>query len=304
MASSAISLFRRPTSESAVAEEAEKLLRRASALGRLPTPIDDLTAAVGIEEAIDPEPLLARFLARVGSDAAAVLQAGLQKVRGLADLRQRAIYVAKEGSDRRLLFVKSHELAHQTLPWHKVNLAYRDDDLSLSAEVQEEFDQEANFFAAEVIFQGARFTKRVRDYRPSFAAIFQLADEHGASRHATAWRYIEEQDETVGLIQYWPSRYALDEAGRPALRRGKVIGSRRFVEKYESLEIPFNLPMRHPWLAARDTSDPVHGDEITLTRNGSSVRFHWEAWWNTHTLFVLLRRRPKLSLVRRVLRST
>src|SRR5580704_10350669 len=104
MASSAISLFRRPTSESAVSEEAEKLLRRASALGRLPTPVDDLTAAIGIEEAVDPEPILARFLARVSGDAAAVLQSGLQKVRGLADLRQRVIYVAKEVSDLRLLF--------------------------------------------------------------------------------------------------------------------------------------------------------------------------------------------------------
>jgi hypothetical protein len=36
--------------------------------------------------------------------------------------------------------------------------------------------------------------------------------------------------------------------------------------------------------------------------HGHTMEFQWMAWWNTYTLFVLLRRKPKLSLVGGILR--
>src|SRR5262249_7033565 len=144
--------------------------------------------AADLEEAQDLEPFVSRFLRQIAESARETFKATLQKVRGIADLRERAIYVPSDTRQRRRRFVQAHELGHQVIPWHSVNLGYRDDDLSLTDDAQELFDLEANFFAAEVMFQGRGFRTRVRDYAPSFDAVFRLADEHGASRHATLWR--------------------------------------------------------------------------------------------------------------------
>ena len=59
---------------------------------------------------------------------------------------------------------------------------YLDDDVTLSPYIQAKFEMEASFFASEMMFQGKRFREHALDYAPSFAAAFELADMHGASR--------------------------------------------------------------------------------------------------------------------------
>jgi len=295
------SSIRRPDSSASLEKIAEALLRRAGALGTIPTPVDDLVAAASLEDAQDLEPFVSRFLGHIAASARATFLSTLQKIRGIADLRERAIYIPTNTSQRRRRFVQAHELGHQVIPWHSVNVGYRDDDLSLTDDAQEQFDLEANFFAAEVMFQGRRFTNRVRDYVPSFDAVFQLADEHGASRHATLWRFVEEQDELVGAVTYWPSLYTVDSSGHAALRCGKVVGSSNFLAKFGDLPWPRELPPDHPWGRARDEKQLCGGD-IKLMSGMAEIAFQWQAWWNSYCLFVLLRRRPALSLVGHVLR--
>ena len=289
-------LIQRPEAATSISEIAERALRKAGVVGVLPTPMDELIAAAKLKGVTDPEPFIRTFMAGLQEGARAVFRSALQKLRGIADLRERAIYVPRDTNDRRILFAKGHEAGHQLIPWHNVNTGYQDDDLSLSPEAQECFDQEANFFSAEVIFQGSRFTSRVRDYKPSLDAVFQLADEHGASRHATLWRYVEEQDEAVSVVAYFPSRYSADQNGYPALCRGRIVGSPRFISKFASVELPKQLSVGHPWAAAREVGTTCEG-EISLQCLEGPVDFQWQAWWNTYRLFVLLRRRPVLGLV-------
>lgn len=296
MAARVISVTHRPDSAQSISALAETALRRAGAVGRLPTPIDELIAAAELTEVADPTPFLQSFLRRLPEGARAAFRATLQKVRGIADLRERAIYVPADTSDRRLLFTKCHEFGHQTIPWHKVNTAYQDNDLSLSAWARDYFDQEANLFAADIIFQGKRFSSRARDFRPSFEAVFTLADEHGASRHATLWRYTEEQDDAVAMVTYWPNPYALDTSGHPSLRLGKVVGSPRFLARFGGIQLPPVIASDHPWATARDCGT-LCGGEIRLPSSERATRFQWQAWWNSYSLFVLLRRRPALGLV-------
>jgi hypothetical protein len=297
-----ITLIPRPDAARSISQIAEMALRKAGAVGTLPTPIDQLIAAAKLEDVTDPEPFISSFIAKLQKGARETFRAALQKLRGIADLRERAIYIPSDTNVRRVLFAKGHEFGHQAIPWHNVNTAYQDDDLSLSHKAQECFDQEANFFSAEIIFQGRRFTSRVRDYKPSFEAVFQLADEHGASRHATLWRFVEEQDEAVATVAYWPSRYAVDQSGYPVLRRDKVIGAAKFIEKFGTIEIPTELKTGHPWAAARDLGTVCDG-EISLACSDGSIKFQWQAWWNTYGLFVLLRRKPLLGLVGKLVRG-
>ena len=46
-------------------------------------------------------------------------------------------------------------------------------------------------------------------------------------------------------------------------------------------------------------SSLVHSDMNSLhCAAAGTFRFEWEAWWSGYTLFVMLRRKPKLHLVR------
>ncbi len=294
-----------PDSAEEIAKLADRTLRIAGAKATLPTPIDELLRGAKIKDESNTEGSIKGFITSLNQQGRAIFAATLQKVRGIADLREQAIYVPADTRTRER-FAKAHELGHQKIPWHHIGAAgsvriYRDDDYSLSPEVKDLFDIEANFFAAEVIFQGKDFTRRARDYRPSFEAVFTLADQHGASRQATLRRYVEEQDELLLALSYLPSRFDIDRQGRSVLRAPRFFPSAKFIQSYGDVQFPTELRSDHPWAEARDLQEICEGD-IDLDCGGRRVRFWWQAWWNTYTLLVLLRRRPSLSLVGRILR--
>jgi uncharacterized protein DUF955 len=280
---------------------ADRSLRRAGALGKLPTPIEDLIRAANITAEDDADGVVQRFISTLNEQSQGWFRSALQKMRGIADLRQRAIYVPSDKAPRQL-FASAHEFGHEEIPWHhvvtnEVAAFYTDDDYSLGPNVQEKFDIEANFFASEIIFQGKRFVGHARDYRPSLHAVFLLADVHGASRQATLHRYIEAQDEIVAAISYLPSKYVVDQSGFRVLRAPRLIGTPKFLSRYGNIQIPEDLTSAHPWAAARDVQDVCEGD-IGLVCDGGLVRLQWQSWWNSYALLILLRRKPTFSIIR------
>ena len=187
----------RPESEPRLSEFAQKLLRRADATGVLPTPLDrlfEIAKVTNIAELPDES-----FLRTLSDKAKGIFKSAKQKLRGIADLRQRATYIPRDSNPARERFVRAHELGHQVIPWHDIDPTYLDNSESLSPDAKATFEQEANFFGAEIIFQGPGFRTLARDYQPSFDAVFVLSDQHAASKQSTAWRFVEEQDEAVAL---------------------------------------------------------------------------------------------------------
>lgn len=283
---------------------ADRALRVAGARGKLPTPIDDLIEASNIIEDHDTEGVVRRFMSLLNDSSRSFFRSSMQKLRGIADLRERAVYVPADTAPRER-FAKGHELGHQLIPWHhigsdRVASFFQDNEYTLSPFVQDLFDVEANFFSSEVIFQGKRFIQRARDFRPSFDAVFSLADQHGASRQATLRRYIGAQDEVIAGVSYVPSRYYSIE-GLPTLRSPWFIASSRFVQKCGVVRLPAEVPPDHPWAAARQSNAICNG-EIDLSCGGGVLRFQWESWWNKYALLILLRRRPSLGFVGRILK--
>ncbi len=286
------SFILRPKSAEVVSKYANKALHKAEAVGELPTPIDKLLEAEGVGNLKIDEDVKKSFFARLEGSAKQDFKTMWPKIRGIADTRERVTYVDENTSQKRILFAKGHELGHEVLPWHTINPCYLDDDKVLIGDAEEIFDAEANFFSAEVIFQGDNFARMVRDYPVGFDSIFHLAQIHGASFHATAWRYVEEQDGVVALLTYWPSKFNPE-----ILRLGKNAASPRFLRKFNSINIPQQLTQNQAWMAAYDSS-LVHNDVISLDCATGTFRFEWEAWWNRYTLFVILRHKPKLHLNR------
>ncbi|MBI3699659.1 MAG: ImmA/IrrE family metallo-endopeptidase [Afipia sp.] len=288
----------RPSSEAKLSDISHKLIREAGAAGLLPTPIDRLIEIASITN-VDSLPD-DTFLQTLSEKARGFFVRAKQKLRGIADLRTKAIYTAPETNRGRKLFVKAHELGHQVIPWHNVDPAYLDDNESVGPKATGIFEHEANFFGAETIFQGKNFRNLARDYQPSAAAIFTLADKHSASNQATAWRFVEEQDEPVALLQYYPGK-AIDDHGNYVLNIWCSVGSPEFNRRFSEIQVPHTVRTGHPWVAARDLNRDCDGNENLLV-DGNGVAFQWIAWWNSYALFVMLRRKPMLRLVGGILR--
>lgn len=183
----------RPDSEHEIVHLAQKTLLRADCIDILPTPLAILYEQARVKTydlpAVDEMPSL-----RLAAGARDLLRTALQKIRGIADLRRRAVYLPQGDRNHRRNFAKGHELGHQVIPWHKIGRDCVDTDATLSPDVREIFEAKANLFSSEIIFQGKHFRRRALDYKPTLDAVFLLADQHGASRQATLWKFTEEQD--------------------------------------------------------------------------------------------------------------
>ena len=109
-----------------ISNQADRLLRAASAYGRFPTPVDDLIRASQLSEA-DDYVLDESLISKAPAYLRALLRSARHKIHGIIDRRARVIHVSPaidhEGKRR---FVKMHETAHHILP-HQQDLLYAED---------------------------------------------------------------------------------------------------------------------------------------------------------------------------------
>lgn len=294
--------YARPESSDEIARIAEVLLVRGHCIDVLPTPLERLFEISRIEELTLPAPEERSFFAQLQRDTQAAIRTWMQKIRGVADLRQRVVYIAPDHSRPRRHFVRGHELGHQVLPWHRVKGGYVDDNSTLKPQVKILFEAEASLFSSEIIFQGRHFVPRARDYRASFSSIFHLSGMHGASNHATFWRFVEEQDEPVAGLAFYPSDMWDPHAQRPIFHLWKIVSSTPFKRRFGAMAFDYRLPPDHPWLEGLTQGGVAEGT-MAISCDGSSSIFLWESWWNNYALLVMLRKRPVLHFVGQALAS-
>lgn len=281
---------------------AKKALKKADAFGMTPTLINDVLDASKIrliEDVPDDREGFIQSLPERSRNAARSL---IQKLRGIADLRQGAVWVKESTNPRRTLFPKAHEAAHQSIPWHRINPSYLDTSSTLRPDIRNQFDREANFTASEIIFQCELFRPKVLSYAASFDAIFTLADMHGATYQSTTWRYVEDHDEVIAVLQYYPTGI-WDGTGNMILKHSGTIPSRRFRNKFADIEVPSYVASDNPWMDAINNRTICRGTD-RLSCNSTDYLFSWESWWNGYTLLILLRQRPKLGVLGGIIRSS
>lgn len=156
----------RPDSQDELTGVAERWLRAAGVWGKLPTPADTLYQTAKIAEhdmleLIDDSGGLRRAL----ENAEEGVRAAWQKILGIADLRRKVVYIAKDMPQHRRRFTQFHEFAHQAIPWHDVRLRYRDRAHELRPDARALFEREANFMGSELMYQGNRFRTRTQGLR-------------------------------------------------------------------------------------------------------------------------------------------
>lgn len=277
------------------------LLRSANAVGRLPTPVDDLVRAAGLRVAT--QSLLQDAAIRQAPNHLRAAMLRLKsKVKALLDRREREIHVAPEVDlESQRAFKKLHEVTHHILPWQDA-LAYADDALTLSPSTRTLFEQEANQGAAELLFQRELFTQLARDYQPGLAVVVDLSMRFGASIHASFRRYVETHPHAVAGLVLSPQQ---GTGGTGRIRRYELLRSASWTERFDDIRrwpseldsesMPF---IREAMIASLPGRDP-HFSVRLFDRSGAPVELIGESFSNTYRVFVLVRVPRKLFFKRR-----
>jgi hypothetical protein len=257
-----------PFTRRRIAALAADVLRASGAEGVLPTPMEPVRRAAGIRALVDlcelpadPPPALGRILGAYWYEA-------------------RTAFVAADQSEPRRRFTAAHEAAHAMCPWHGDTLRL-DDAATLVGRVRDQIEAEANFGAARLIFQGARFHAEAAELGTSLRTPLALAERYGASRHAALHHYAEEHPDAVALLVAgrWPQRdgtlpiWSTVESPSFLARHG------RLADRLGTLDGPLAEILEE----ARRANDPP-GTRVRL----SGASFTAEAYYNRHCHFVLV----------------
>lgn len=216
--------------------EARRALEEADAVGVLPTPIDEVIAAakhtVHVGEDIDDG-----FLKTIGRRAAGKLRTALSKVWGVLDVAGRAMHIDRLVPAAKTGFLKVHELAHGLLTWQRDLYAVTADcEKTISPDIAEEFDREANAFASEVLFQLDRFTEEAADHPFELRTPLKLSKRYGTSLYSTIRRYVSTNGRACAVVVLEPPILKAGPGFAADVRR--VVYSESFLELIGKLELP------------------------------------------------------------------
>lgn len=171
---------------------AERALLLSDAAGVYPTPLRDVAAFAGrVREFVDVSDIPTQLMAHKPRR--------LHRILGAIGFKSRTVFVDRSMGSARQHWTTGHEVGHALLPWHEA-IAHFDDNARLFRESREEIETQANLAAAHLIFQGPRFVERARDYRLSITTPLALAEDMGASFHATLRYYVEQHSKPVALV--------------------------------------------------------------------------------------------------------
>jgi len=259
-------------------------LRKAGAVGVIPTPLDAVSRAVGVAETID--------IGEVPEDMVARRPNAFKRVLGAVLFRPRLIVVDRSQGPARGRFIEAHEIVHKLLPTHEAIIRL-DDEGRLFGPTKRLIEEEAEVGAAELLFQGELFVQRALEFAVSIATPIALAPGFGSSITAAVRHYPD----------YHPDAVAVLLAGRYVRSNGRVpIWSahespsfrRRFGRAINCF--PEGLPARNgdedavAGMVRQALEDgDIFSTEIRLIDlRGEPADFVAQAFFNQHMLMVML----------------
>lgn len=272
-----------------VRKEAEKLLAKADAVGRFPTPISDLMSAADV--VVAPEHALDEgFLRKLRRKASSALKQALSKVLGIFDASARLIFIDRSLGQSKQTFIQLHEAGHGVLPWQRDLYAVVEDcKQTLDPDIAEAFDREANNFATEVLFQLDGFITQARDYSFGLRAPLNLSKKFGASAYSAIRQYVTKSDRPCIVIVLNPPEIVAMDGFRASLRR--VVASPSFVYKFGELDLPdfFTPDDKIGAMIPVGTRRMTGPRELMLTdRNGTKHDCLAEAFKHPFNVFILI----------------
>jgi len=191
-----------PEAASEITDEVKRLLRAAGVGEQLPTPREQILACERLVEAGELD--LAEYEATLAEKARRFFHVAKEKVLGMLDRHSDILYVDPRIRVSRKLFITYHEVTHGILKWQHISLT-QDDEVTLSSECENIFESEANYGAAEILFQCERFEKEARDYELSLESALYLSGQYEASCHSALRRFVERNHRPCLLMVLTPT---------------------------------------------------------------------------------------------------
>jgi len=218
-------------------------------------------------------------------------KAGGKSPRALLSFHERIIATDSSLISPRERFSVLHEVAHYVLPNHQYEL-FLCDEAALAGRSDRVLEMEANELAADLLFQGDRFTLEANSLPISAATIKSLKTKYDASFESTARRLVEKSVRPCMLIVFQridgSSRIDLDAP--PAWRMRYCAASPSFRTRYSiGIEGPVPpavvLKLMQP---GRDIADGIVVELEVETRKGEAARFDAEFFYNQYNIFGIL----------------
>jgi hypothetical protein len=267
-------------------EIVETLLIEAGAAGVLPTDPKKLLGYLKLEQ------LTFDFAQELGGVAGSSDLP--HNLRAMLSPKDRIVATHSGMAEARTRFSVFHEIGHFILPEHQEEL-FADDDRTLSWWTKSRFEGEANRLAAELLFQGNRFSEEALAMNTSVHSVLDLAPKYGASFEAGLRRYTEKHILPLALVVY-------DKVSQPAetyidddqYRIHYTITSPAFRKLFFS-----SLSLSEETCSATDIYEPhlylrpgqVVEKEMKIDREGQKPwRFETEIFNNGYKLFQLILR--------------
>lgn len=187
-----------PEERRVIRGHAVALLRRADALGEVPTPLDrvmEVSKLVLVGE-IELEPEMKRKLRDRFGD---LVDRALNMILGSIRFDTRGIYLQQDMYWLRKRFVQAHEIGHEMLPWHRDLYAFLDDKTRIRSDVNDRYERQANQSAIEILAQGDALRREADDSPITFGLVDYLGNRYEISAQATARRVVEDSKQDVAL---------------------------------------------------------------------------------------------------------
>ena len=223
------------------------------------------------------------------------IKSAIDKVWGLYDATERLIHIDGSVVGPKQTFLKLHEIAHDEMPTHrKIFRFFQDCRKTLSPDIADQFEREANNFARFVLFKGTTFADHAADCAPGINTPITLAKKYGASIYASIREYARTNRRTCIV-------YALDSLGSFAVdcmqvpvRR--IVPSSSFVAQFGHPTDTFITPNHVLWpvlLIGRRIKGPV--SIMIRDKNGEPHECVAEAIDTTYNILVLIFTKKSLS---------
>ncbi len=134
---------------------------------------------------------LAQLKSAATDTAGNFLRSAIEKVRGVLDVHARTVHVDTSVGISKQRFLQLHETGHAEIPHQSGLYRFVQDCLkTLSSDVADLFEREANTFATIVLFQDGAFTRMTEDERFSINVPLNAGRKFGSSKYAAMREYV------------------------------------------------------------------------------------------------------------------
>ena len=241
-------------------------------------------------EVVDDNVLDEGFLVKLRRKASKALKRAISATLGLLDVKGRFVFVDKTVHAVRQTFIKIHEAGHYFMVWQrKMYSVVEDCEKTISPEIEDHFDREANVFTSEVLFQIDTFTEEAEKYDFGITVPLRLSKKYGASIYASVRRYVSKNRRACVVLVLNPPELKDGYGFTADLRR--VVASEKFIQMFGDINWP-ELFTPDDEIGAMV---PVYGRKMSAPReigikncNGEMCECIAEAFTQTYQVFILI----------------